>query len=146
MHHLDDRIQKLLAQQRREIEQTIDLNFQEIKLNQNKGDYCCMVFFNILVYIIFPPLLCCSFFEVRPNESVILEMFGTPVWVCSEPGLHFYLPLCNRLIRVSKALQTVEIKGSSVPDLHGSPLNVSVVITYKIDEPLPVTYNVIDYQ
>lgn len=53
-----------------------------------------------------------------------------------ETGLHWYFPLFNRFIRINHALQTMEIKGSSVPDLNGSPLNVSVVITYKIDEAL----------
>ena len=40
------------------------------------------------------------------------------------------------------ALNTIRIKGTSVPDLQGSPLNISVVITYVINEPLASMYNV----
>jgi len=58
------------------------------------------------------------------------------VKIVKESGLHWYFPCYNKFIKVSHALQTMEIKGSSVPDLNGSPLNVSVVITYKIEEPL----------
>lgn len=46
---------------------------------------------------------------------------------------------------MSNALITKEIIGSSVPDLNGSPLNVSVVITYKVVDTIKALYNVKRY-
>ena len=43
---------------------------------------------------------------------------------------------------VNVALRTTRIKGSSVLDKEGSPLNVSVVITYVIKNSLASVFNV----
>lgn len=95
-----------------------------------------MICLNIFLFIIFPPCLLFGFYNIHPNESYIIENFGNPIKIVSEVGLHWYFPFYNTFIKKSLALQTMEIKGSSVPDLNGSPLNVSVVITYKIEEVL----------
>jgi hypothetical protein len=36
------------------------------------------------------------------------------------------------------------LKGSSVPDLQGAPMNVSAIINYRITDSLKATYGVID--
>lgn len=104
-----------------------------------------MIFLNILLFFIFFPLIFCGFFDVEPNEAYIIETFGRPIKLVNETGLHWYFPIYNRFIKIDKSLQTIEIKGSSVPDLNGSPLNVSVVITYRIENPLYSKYNVYNY-
>lgn len=79
---------------------------------------------------------------------MILEIFGRPVKIIYETGLGWYFPLGVVKKKVSMELNTIEIKGSSVPDKGGSPLNVSVVITYAVENPLATVYNVdnpIDY-
>lgn len=43
---------------------------------------------------------------------------------------------------ISTALNTTRLEGSSVPDLTGAPLNVSVVVTYVVSDPIAATYNV----
>ena len=40
----------------------------------------------------------------------------------------------------------MELKGSNIPDKNGSPLNVSAIITYKINDPLASLYNVDQFQ
>ena len=46
---------------------------------------------------------------------------------------------------VSTKVETLAIKGSSVPDLKGSPMHVSVIVNYKIVEPVKAVYAVDDY-
>ena len=36
----------------------------------------------------------------------------------------------------------MELKGSSIPDKRGSPLNVSAVVTYKVVDPVASLFNV----
>lgn len=40
----------------------------------------------------------------------------------------------------------MELKGSSVPDQNGSPMNVSAVVTYKIVDPVASLFNVDQFQ
>ena len=59
-----------------------------------------------------------------------------------KPGLNWYFPIGTKFRKVKKSLQTEEIFGSSVPDMYGSPLNISVVITYTISNALANLYNI----
>lgn len=47
---------------------------------------------------------------------------------------------------MSTKVETLQIKGSSVPDLKGSPMHVSVIVNYKIVDPIRSVYAVDDYQ
>lgn len=40
----------------------------------------------------------------------------------------------------------MELKGSSVPDQNGSPMNVSAIVTYKIVDPVASMFNVDQFQ
>ena len=100
-----------------------------------------MVLFNFLFCIFIIPI-CYGFFTVQPNTVVILEAFGKPIKIIKKPGLSWYWPICVARQYVSTALNTINLHGSSVPDLTGAPLNVSVVITYVIDNPIANVYNI----
>ena len=91
-----------------------------------------MVLLNFFATILLFPL-CCGFYEINPNEAMILEAFGKPIKIVREQGLHWYWPFGVSFKRVTMALNTIRIRGTSVPDLQGSPLNISVVITYVIN-------------
>lgn len=89
---------------------------------------------------IFPILY--AFFSVEPNSAVILEAFGKPIKIIKEPGLRWFWPIGVQRRLISTALNTTRLEGSSVPDLTGAPLNVSVVVTYVVSDPIAATYNV----
>ena len=59
------------------------------------------------------------------------------------PGCH-YNPLLEKTI-VSTKVETLQIKGSSVPDLKGSPMNVSVIVNFKVIDPIRAVYAVDSY-
>ena len=50
----------------------------------------------------------------------------------------------RELIPVLTALKSINLKGSSVPDLQGAPMNVSAIINYRITDSLQATYGVVD--
>ncbi len=99
------------------------------------------MFFNLFFCLLIYPLFF-GFFSLRPNEIVILEAFGKPIKVYETPGLKWYWPCCVVRKKFTRSLETINIHGSSVPDKNGSPLNISVVITYTISDPLALTYNI----
>lgn len=43
---------------------------------------------------------------------------------------------------VSTAVKTLQLKGSSVPDIKGAPMNVSAIINYQVVDAIAATYNV----
>jgi hypothetical protein len=40
------------------------------------------------------------------------------------------------------AIQSLTLQGSSVPDLHGSPMIVSAIVDFKIIDPLQAAYGI----
>ena len=61
----------------------------------------------------------------------------------NEPGCS-YNPLLEKQT-ISTKVETLQIKGSSVPDLKGSPMNVSVIVNYKVIDPIRAVYAVDNY-
>ena len=64
---------------------------------------CCELFFLVSLNVLALPFMLliipifCYFYEVKPNEVVILEGFGKPVKVVKTPGLNFkWLGLTKR--------------------------------------------------
>lgn len=103
-----------------------------------------MFLVNFLVMIVLPLYLSICWIVVKPNEAVITSTFGKVRSVINKPGCH-YNPLQEKQY-VSTKIETLTIKGSSVPDLKGSPMNVSVIVNYKIVDPIKSVYAVDDYK
>ena len=63
---------------------------------------CCeivlLVILNVVFGILIIPLLF-TFYQVKPNEYVILEAFGKPIKVIQKPGLHWtFLGISKRKV------------------------------------------------
>ena len=57
--------------------------------------------------------------------------------VKTEPGLYCSPIVFGRWItHVSTAIQTLNLRGSSVPDQKGAPMNVSAIVNYIIVDPI----------
>ena len=81
---------------------------------------------------------------IEPNSAAVFTSYGKIRKVIQDPGCH-YNPLLS-LVKVSTKVETLQIKGSSVPDEKGSPLNVSVIVNYKVVDPIKTLYAVNDYK
>lgn len=74
---------------------------------------------------------------------MIFETFGKPRKVIKQSGCHCDPVICGRELKyVNMAIQSISLKGSSVPDYHGSPMIVSAIIDYKIIDPLQAAYGI----
>lgn len=139
---LDKDIEKLFEDIKKEIRGATTGIIQKVSLTSTSPkEYCCMVFFNTIFFIFILPILF-GFFTIKPNEIVIIEVLGKPIKTMQTPGLNWYFPIATSFRRISKSLRTIELNGTSVPDKNGSPLTISVVITYSIQNALFSTYNV----
>jgi len=110
----------------------------------HNGCEIILLFIANLIFAAFLPLyLLKCFVVIEPNEAVVFTSFGKIRRVIKDPGCH-YNPLLS-YDKVSAKMETLQIKGSSVPDQKGSPLNVSVIVNYKIVDPIKALYAVENY-
>ena len=109
------------------------------------GEWCIIIFLNMIFMICIFPIFG-GFYTVQPLQAVIIMFMGKVVKVTDKPGLSWYLPIMRDTKTVSLGINTMELKGSSVPDKGGSPMHVSAVLTYKIIDPVAMLFNVDDFQ
>jgi len=70
---------------------------------------------------------------VRPCQQVIFKSLGKIRTIIKKPGCHHSFVVCGReLTYVDCSIQSIILKGSSVPDSLGSPMIVSSSIIYRV--------------
>ena len=94
--------------------------------------------------VFLPIYLAQCWIVVRPNQMVLVHSFGKVRKVIKTPGCH-YNPLLQ-FDYISSRVETLQINGSSVPDLKGSPMHVSVIVNFQIFDPIRAMYAVDDYK
>lgn len=110
----------------------------------NGVEKCCLIFFNMIFMIcIFP--ICCGFYVLGPLEAGVIMFLGKVIHVRKTAGLGWYWPIGRSIRKVSLGINTMELHGSTVPDKNGSPLRVSAIVTYKVNDPVASLYNVDHY-
>lgn len=75
-------------------------------------------------------------------QAVIITVFGKILRVEMVPGVHWMPPLMVEKHFVNLAINTMQVKGSSVPDSNGSPMTVSTIVNYIINDPVAAVYSV----
>ena len=109
--------------------------FVEIKCEPHTmAEGLCLLICNLLYAFLLPLYLMNTFWIVSPNEKIIFTSFGKIRQVVDKPGC-CWVPLLQGQ-KVNCKLQTLQVKGSSVPDITGSPLHVSVIINYRVVDPI----------
>ena len=106
------------------------------------SDILCLVLMNIPYLLILPTLF--GFYVVEPMHSAVIMFMGRVVKVENRPGLHWTF-LGFTIQKVPNCVKTLEIQNSKVPDSTGSPLAISVIVNYKIVEPIASLFYVDSY-
>lgn len=75
-------------------------------------------------------------------QAVIITVYGKILRVEMTPGVHWMAPCMVEKHHVSLAINTMQVKGSSVPDSNGSPMNISTIVNYIVTDPVASVYNV----
>jgi hypothetical protein len=65
--------------------------------------------------------------------------------VIDKPGCHHSFVLCGRELNyVDCSIQSIVLRGSSVPDSQGSPMIVSSTIIYRIVDAIKASFGITD--
>ncbi len=98
----------------------------------------------ITIGICFITLFSTSFFINSPNEARVIEFFGYYVGTYFRPGMFITIPLANRYV-ISRKFENINTEKIKVNDANGSPIEISVVIVWRVENPAKAYYNVNNY-
>lgn len=104
--------------------------------------------FAILSIILYPVFIGVFLWKgliiVGINESCIITLFGEYKGTLNTPGLHWINPL-SEVRKVSLKRNVFESPILKVNDKNGNPINISVVIVWKVVNSSQAVFNVQDY-
>ena len=112
--------------------------------SHNACEFLMMFIMNFFFAILLPVYLSSVWVIIKPNQAIIFSSFGKVRKVVKKPGC-YYNPLLDGQL-VSTKIETLQIKGSSVPDMTGSPMHVSAIVNYRISDPIRAVYAIDNYQ
>ncbi len=96
--------------------------------------------------VAFVILLICykGFFMVAPNQSKVLQLFGTYVGSVRETGLRWANPFYSKET-VSLRVRNFECESLKVNDSSGNPIEIAAVIVWRVVDSAEAVFEVDDY-
>jgi len=82
---------------------------------------------------------------VNPNESKVVQLFGTYKGSIKEQGLWFVNPL-TKCRRVSLRIRNFESSKLKVNDQDGNPIEIAAVVVWKVVDSAEAIFEVNDYE
>ena len=86
-----------------------------------------------------------GFFIVNPNESKVLQLFGTYVGTVTEPGLKWANPFYAKH-KVSVRVRNFETGKLKVNDQDSNPIEIAAVVVWKVVDTAEAMFEVDDFE
>jgi len=86
-----------------------------------------------------------GFFVVNPNESASILLFGDYKGTTSRTGFHFANPFYKKL-KISLRARNLNGERLKVNDLSGNPVEIAVVVVWKVVNSAHALFDVDDYE
>ena len=86
-----------------------------------------------------------GFFMVAPNQSKVLQLFGTYVGSVRETGLRWANPFYSKET-VSLRVRNFESEMLKVNDSSGNPIEIAAVVVWKVVDSAEAVFEVDDYK
>lgn len=88
----------------------------------------------IAVTVFFPPILLFGFFIVNPREEMVVLRFGKYVGTVRHEGIRWIHPVGRALKRIPTRDLTLHIERATVVERNGSPILISAVVVYRVED------------
>jgi regulator of protease activity HflC (stomatin/prohibitin superfamily) len=82
---------------------------------------------------------------LHPNESGVLQLFGSYQGTDEATGLRWTNPF-NKVVRVTRRVQTHEIKTLKVNDATGNPIEIGAAVVWRVRDAARAVLEVQDYR
>ncbi len=101
------------------------------------------LFFGAVVVLV---VLYLTYFIVKQWERVALIRLGRIVKIEDKAGLHFKIPLVDRLYVVDMRMQTIQLKGQTTITKDNISVSIDTVVFTKVEDPEKVILQIEDYK
>jgi regulator of protease activity HflC (stomatin/prohibitin superfamily) len=89
--------------------------------------------------------LCKGFFQVQPNQGMVLQLFGRYAGTTRETGLRWTNPFLAKRA-VSLRVRNFESSKLKVNDADGNPIEIAAVIVWQVVDTAEAVFQVDDYE
>ncbi|HEX5954114.1 MAG TPA: SPFH domain-containing protein, partial [Rhodanobacteraceae bacterium] len=97
-----------------------------------------------VILFAFFAFLCKGFFQVQPNQGVVLLLFGRYAGTSRETGLRWTNPFLTKRA-VSLRVRNFESSKLKVNDADGNPIEIAAVIVWQVVDTAEAVFEVDDY-
>jgi len=84
-------------------------------------------------------------FIVNPNESKVLQLFGSYKGTATKPGLRWANPFYTKKA-ISVRIRNFESDRLKVNDRHGNPIEIAAVVVWRVSDTAEAFFNVDQYR
>lgn len=122
-------------------------------LAEENGAFALLAIVGLLALTFF--IICVKGFKVlAPNEAMVLTLFGKYHGTLAKDGFHFVNPFCTAVNpaaggalsrKVSLKAMTLNNDKQKVNDQDGNPIEISVVVIWKIEDAAKAVFSVQNY-
>ncbi len=144
--------------------------FGVIRMEQGKSP---VLFIVSLVIALTAWLLWCGLIIIRPQEAIVLTLFGKYIGTLKEPGYYFVNPFCSALNpaartqlnqsgdvktkntvnqaeavtkKISLKIMTLNNNRQKINDCLGNPVEIGIAVTWRIVNTAKAVFNVDNYK
>lgn len=111
------------------------------------GGMIISVFLGILLIVALP-----GFAIIRPNEAIVLTLFGKYVGTVKGEGFYWYNPFCvpvrhvGRRGKMSLKAMTLDNGQQKINDELGNPIIIGIVVIWRVTNTAKAAFDVDDYE
>jgi len=98
-----------------------------------------------VILFAFFAFLCKGFFQVQPNQGVVLLLFGRYAGTARKTGLRWTNPFLTKRA-VSLRVRNFESSKLKVNDADGNPIEIAAVIVWQVVDTAEAVFQVDDYE
>lgn len=116
------------------------------ELEYTTYDGCCMAFLGIILLpLIIPGIIILNgLFTLQPNEAAIITLFGKYKGTVKTAGYHWVNPWTKTQI-ISLRQQNLDGTTIYVNDKRGNPIEIAIVVVWRIVNPVDAVFQVENY-
>jgi regulator of protease activity HflC (stomatin/prohibitin superfamily) len=95
----------------------------------------------VVVFFLLPGL-----FMLQPRHEALVLRWGKFIGVIKGEGIRWSQPWGRSIMKVSTQDQTFEVHKTTVVETNGNPVEISAVVTYRVDDVRKAMLDVVNYQ
>jgi len=85
----------------------------------------------------------CGLWMQQPKKETVVTNAGLVTAIVTTEGIHWHNPCCRAMYHISTAQSTFDLSRQEITDLHGNPMIVSAVLTFRFVDPRKALLNVV---